>query len=126
MNKMTLLFFPLILASIACMETTSTINLQPAPTAIPTKTQAEPASGAVYEIPTWTESATPTVCAEVTAAQALHLRAQPNEHAPVIEYLRAGERVTLDEHSGAWWEITTRQGKSGYSKADYLQIVTCP
>lgn len=126
MNKLTLLFFTLALASISCLETTSTIKAQPEPTAIPTATQTEPASGAVFDVGIWTPKPETPLCAIVTAAKSLHLRNAPNEHAPIVGYLKAGERVTLDEHEGDWWKVATSKDKSGYSKADYLQIVTCP
>jgi uncharacterized protein YgiM (DUF1202 family) len=144
MNKMMLMILTLTLGTIACMTTathlstvtqvepggTFTIDegdqvhcaepicqLAPTKTAIPDP-KAEPASGAVYEIPTPSR-----LCATVTAIQSLHLRAQPNERAEVIGYLRNGEQVRVITF-GQWWKISTRAG-TGYANAKYLQITEC-
>jgi len=125
MNKMTLFFLTLALASLACMESTIEISATPAPTNTAGLTQSdEPASGAVFDLETWNTPA-PNRCAIITAARSLHLRQAPNEQAAVVDYLMAGEQVTLESAVGDWWKIATADGASGYSKADYLQIVTC-
>lgn len=125
MNKLIKLILPLMLASLACMETTMNAQVEPTSTAQTTATQTqEPASGAVFELTDWTPTPE-TFCAIVTAARSLHLRAARNERAPVVAYLEAGERVTLVEATGTWWKITTATGKHGYSNSSYLQVISC-
>lgn len=123
--KFALLF--LALASLACLETTLPAESpQPAPTAdteraaFSSPTNAEPDSGAVYEIPTATER----TCARVIAPEALHVRAEPNEQARVISWLHAGQVVTVDSTFGAWWGVTAG-ATTGYAHSAYLQETEC-
>lgn len=124
MNKLMVLFSTLVLASLACMEQTQTY-VAPFPTTQPTATEIE--SGEVFEVSAWTPAPTQPAktCAIVTAVQSLHLRQNPNDRAPIVDYLTAGERVTLDENDGDWWKITTSAGLHGYSHMHYLEVVPC-
>ena len=114
----------LILASLACMTSGATpVPEAPKVTATPTQTaipdpKAEPAAGAVFEIPTAS-----SLCARVTASQSLHLRAQPNERARVLAYLHSGEQIRVIEF-GKWWKISTDQGE-GYANARYMELSEC-
>ncbi len=110
----------LALASLACLETTITSEapqLAPTKTAIPAATDENPA-GAIFDLSTWDRTPKP-LCATVTAIQSLHMRAQPNEKAEVIAYLKNGEQVRVLE-LGAWWKIEAH-GLTGYAKGKYLQ-----
>lgn len=125
MNKTYLLFFPLWLASLACLETaigTVTISTptptQPAPPAASTPPlMDEPYAGAVYEIPT-----TAATCAQVNTT-ALHLRAAPDENAQVIDWLINGEVVTV--HTRGPWSLVTAGTFTGYARSVYLSEVEC-
>lgn len=86
----------------------------------PEPPEEENAAGAVFEIPT-IES---RMCATVTADEALHLRAAPNEKATHIEYLTAGQVVTVLD-LGPWWKIKTEAGQVGYANARYLAEEKC-
>lgn len=125
-----LLFLPLMLASLACLETTITATppTGPAKTSEPEASpQAasleEPASGVVFEPETW--SVTPeTLCAIVTADQALNLRAEPNENSRIIKWLRAGEIVTITSVFQEWRGVTTKTA-TGYAHSAYLTETEC-
>jgi len=124
----------MLIISLACMTTipggTFTVDendqvhciepmchLSPTETAISDLTE-EPAAGAVFEIPT----AGP-LCARVTALESLHLRAQPNERARVLAYLKNGELVRVVTF-GQWWKIDTNHGP-GYANARYMELSEC-
>lgn len=125
MNKLTILILGLTLASLGCLSTTITpVPTTEAPTATPIPDE-DPA-GAVFEIPAEWMDARPTRenCATVTAAQSLHIRAEPNDKAEVLGYLKAGEQVTIITF-GDWWKIETATGVTGWSNADYLVGSDC-
>ena len=118
----------LALASLACLETTITATPTPIaetvePTDSPQVASQEPAAGAVIEPETWT--VTPeTLCAIVTADQALHLRAEPNENSRVIKWLRAGELVTITSAFQEWRGVTAGTA-TGYAHGAYLEETEC-
>ena len=121
MNKLMMIVLALMLASLACLETTT--NTVPTSTPEPTAKATEIESGAVFEIESWTP--TPEIfCAIVTAQLSLNVRDQPHDRARVIDYLTQGERVVIEEASGQWWKIITGR-EIGYSNSFYLQIVPC-
>ena len=128
-----LLIITMLIVSLACMTSTIPEKQEQAPQLTPTQTaivatvaKAEPAAGAVFEIPT----AQP-LCARVTAIQSLHLRAEPNERARVLAYLKNGEQVRVITFgqstglpSGLWWKIET-DVLTGYANAKYLSLTEC-
>jgi uncharacterized protein YgiM (DUF1202 family) len=123
MNKHIIYILVLVLASLGCLQTTmpATIANTSEPAASPETPMEDPA-GAVFQIPAEWEDAQPTArpyCATVTASEALHLRAEPNDKAQVLAYLKNGEQVRILD-VGAWWKIEA-QGKTGYANAKYLQ-----
>jgi uncharacterized protein YgiM (DUF1202 family) len=99
-------------------------NPTPAPSPSTANPDAEPESGAVFEIsdPATPESA--LKCAIVTAIQSLNLRTEPNEKASVTHWLRAGEQVKIIGKVGVWWKIEA-DNLQGYAKANYLQESEC-
>jgi uncharacterized protein YgiM (DUF1202 family) len=97
---------------------TKSVPATPTQTAMLATTETEPASGAVYQIPTPSP-----LCATVTAIESLHLRTQPNERAKVLGYLRNGEQVRTITF-GKWWKISTAKG-TGYANAKYLELTEC-
>lgn len=111
-----------ILACVTTMEPMVTYPAETPTAEAPTKTAmpdpVEPASGAVFELTITAR------CATVTAAEALHIRSQPNEKASVVGYLHNGEQVIIMRSTGAWWKIRTAT-VDGYSKAEYLQESEC-
>lgn len=83
----------------------------------------EPPAGAVFEIPAeWKE---PKLCAVVTASEALNLRAEPSEKGSHIAYLLNGQQVKVNNPAGRWWNVTTRDGQTGYANSRYLQAEKC-
>jgi uncharacterized protein YgiM (DUF1202 family) len=124
MNKHMLSILVLTLASLTCLQTimptASAETSEPVPpTATAMQDPQEDYAGAVFypEVP----ESTPTTgfCATVTASQALHMRAEPNDKAAVLAYLKAGEQVKVID-LGRWWKIEAH-GKTGYANAKYLQ-----
>jgi len=126
--RKTILILVLIF-SVACLQTTLPI----APTAPalmtgsqPTEpTESENPAGAVYEIPTLGPA---KLCATVTAAEALHLRREPNEKAIVIDYLYNGEQVRVLDPNARWWKIRTARTQAnivGWVNSKFLQLEKC-
>lgn len=91
--------------------------------------QDEPDSGAVFEPDTLAPLAgwnmtLETRCAQVTAAEALHIRTGPSEKATVIGYLHNGDVVSLIDSRHSWWKIATMTAQ-GWSKAEFLKESEC-
>lgn len=126
MKNIYLLILPLMLASLACLQTTITATPDPIatisePSASPQSASLqEPDSGAVFE-PVTPE---PHKCAKVTAIQSLNLRQEPSEKSRVIYWLQAMQQVTIIERESNWWMVSA-DGRTGYAKADYLTETEC-
>ncbi len=91
---------------------------------------SESPAGAVYELPTAdSRKQTANLCATVTAIEALHLRAKPDEKAEHLSYMLNGEQVKVidigDLLSKSWWKVETAAGAVGYANAKYLQEAAC-
>ena len=117
----------ILLVSTACLTTSVIPSALPAASTPPLlngapiqSTPEENQAGAVFDPEPMTLR---PLCAIVTAAASLHMRAEPNEKAEVLAYLQSGEQVTVKE-PGTWWKIEA-QGLTGYAKGKYLQEVKC-
>src|SRR3990167_694108 len=110
MNIKSLLIVPAIL-QLACLS------------AIPipaTPTQAGAGAPSTSLFPS-TPSATNQPCAQVTTT--LNLRAGPNEKARLLNWLHAGNRVTVQAEVGAW-RLVTFENWTGYVHSRYLKGCT--
>jgi hypothetical protein len=108
----------LIAASLACSPTYAATVADPTPTiTITPTTEQEPASGAVYQIPT----PSPRTCARVTA-YVLHMRDAPS--GTVIHWLYQDQIITVREKTGEWWKVEAYQVR-GYAHSAYLQPEEC-
>lgn len=136
--RIAILFLPILLACMTTVEPyqtypaeTPTIVQTSAPSPATPKVTGEPDSGAVFIqiVPR---------CATVTADKALHIRAEPNEHAQVLGYLHNGDVVVIIQSTGKWWKIAPARGDywtplagvdsgplQGYSKAEFLKESEC-
>lgn len=126
--KRTLTLIAIALTLTGCLQPvssapTETAVTPPAPSPQVAILEENPA-GAVYDIPEPTNP--PRTCATVTAAEALHLRARPDEKSEVISYLYNGEQLRLIGKVGAWWKVTTSDGTTGYANSRYLEQSPCP
>lgn len=121
MKYISLLFLPLMLASLACLQTTTQAAQAPAYTATPESTletamrDTEPASGEVYEVPA---TSTPRVLC--VTADMLHLRTEPSHKAIVIDWLPALTEVIVLHTGVDGWSLVTAGTQTGYVKAEYL------
>jgi hypothetical protein len=88
----------------------------------PEPPEAENPAGAVYETPTIGPA---SLCASVTAIEALHLREGRGETAEHIEYLTSGQTVKVLDPAGRWWKIETEAGTVGFANSRYLQERAC-
>lgn len=117
----------MLITSLSCLQTAMiTNNPQLAPTSSPkgdmtASPQAEPASGAVFEIPTYSRKQT---CARVTAIESLTLREQPSEKSQPISWLPANTIIIVLVKGVDWWKVETTVG-IGYARARYLQEREC-
>ncbi len=61
----------------------------------------------------------PNICSVL--AQNLHLRAFPGVEAPVIDYLHAGDLLTLTQAApaGVWYQVTTQGGLTGWVNSTF-------
>jgi len=91
--------------------TVATATPVPTATSLPTATQA----------PTNTPTSTPAV-PEATARQAVNLRSGPDQDFDVIRLLPVGESMRLHGRTeqGAWVQVTTDDGATGWVFAQYL------
>ena len=124
-SKQIKMMMVLWLASLACMQPTTQIEITPTLNIAPTKTAIpmsdEPASGTVFFIPTPTNAPR---CAAVTALEWLHLREEPNENSRILSWLPAGKTVTVLNPSSLWWKIKA-DGVVGYAHSAYMERSKC-
>jgi len=64
------------------------------------------------------------LCADVIALEALNIRTGPGIQNSVIATLGHGDQVTVIQ-AGAWWQIRTAQGLTGWAYSNYLKSTTC-
>ena len=58
----------------------------------------------------------------VTESSNLNIRQEPSTEAAVVGKAAKGETVTLVEQtSGEWWKISTKDGEEGYAYSRYLK-----
>ena len=58
----------------------------------------------------------------VTASSNLNIRQEPSTEAAVVGKAAKGEIVTLVEQtSGEWWKVSTKDGEEGYAYSRYLK-----
>ena len=58
----------------------------------------------------------------VTESSNLNIRQEPSTEAPVVGKAAKGEIVTLVEQtSGEWWKVSTKDGEEGYAYSRYLK-----
>ena len=58
----------------------------------------------------------------VTESSNLNIRQEPSTEAAVVGKAAKGEIVTLVEQtSGEWWKVSTKDGKEGYAYSRYLK-----
>ena len=58
----------------------------------------------------------------VTESSNLNIRQEPSTEAAVVGKAAKGEIVTLVEQtSGEWWKVSTKDGEEGYAYARYLK-----
>ncbi|MEB3327954.1 MAG: SH3 domain-containing protein [Candidatus Sericytochromatia bacterium] len=53
-------------------------------------------------------------------ADGLNVRSRPSRRASVVDTLARGEAVTATDAQGAWVEVETAEGRTGWVHADYL------
>jgi uncharacterized protein YgiM (DUF1202 family) len=53
-------------------------------------------------------------------ADGLNVRTRPSRQAPSVDTLTRGEGVTVTDTQGAWVEVETTDGRTGWVHADYL------
>lgn len=87
----------------------------------PEAPEIEDHAGAVYQIPTVENK----LCATVTAAEALHLRAEPRQGAAFLAYLKHGQEVQVITPGRDWWKVRTAAGLTGFAWSKYLQEGKC-
>ena len=98
------------------------------PAAAPTATRSDPSPIAATR--SKTPTATRLVAAEVTAFEALHVRAEPSHQAAIVDYLYVGEEVTLtgkcseDPYPPGWAEIEWK-GSTAWVRAKFLSDNKC-
>ncbi len=58
----------------------------------------------------------------VTESSNLNIRQEPSTEATVVGKAAKGETVTLVEQtSGEWWKVSTKDGEEGYAYSRYLK-----
>lgn len=58
----------------------------------------------------------------VTESSNLNIRQEPSTEAAVVGKAAKGETVTLVEQtSGEWWKVSTKDGEEGYAYSRYLK-----
>lgn len=81
--------------------------------------QTAPPSLAATTLPTSTGVCTTAQrSVQVVSDAVLNLRSYPN--GPVVQTLASGEIVTAQHRDGAWLQITTAAGQSGWAFSQYL------
>ena len=116
------ILFPLltlVLASLACDMSVG----GPVSTVTPVLTRTPNATGTPLPTPSDTPNALGN--AEVTAFEALHVRAEPSHQADVVDYLFVGEEVTLTgECQDGWAQIEWADG-TAWVRAKFLSDNLC-
>lgn len=129
MKRITIILSMLWIASLACAVRTPT----PSPTtpgsmitAAPTEAQERtetPRTGATgashTKPPTNTPQSAPELCHVVS--EALHLRVGPGVDYAVLDWLEAGETLTIISRADGWLEVTTTAGRAGWIKEEYCK-----
>lgn len=63
-----------------------------------------------------------TLLTVVTESSNLNIRQEPSTEAAVVGKAAKGEIVTLVEQtSGEWWKVSTKDGEEGYAYSRYLK-----
>lgn len=63
-----------------------------------------------------------TLLTVVTESSNLNIRQEPSTEAAVVGKAAKGETVTLVEQtSGEWWKVSTKDGEEGYAYSRYLK-----
>jgi N-acetylmuramoyl-L-alanine amidase len=75
--------------------------------------------------PSMTTQSPAPLCADVTALEALNVRSGPGTNNQVIATLAHGDQVTTLTAAGAWWQIRTAQGLTGWANSNFLNSTTC-
>ena len=113
-NKTTIMIiFAILIVSLACSG--SAIS---APQAIET-TPTPPAHETTSKAPATSEQ----ICAKVTAAETLNLRATAG--GKVIGTLYNGEVVQVTDNTLSDWLLVIIDSRAGFAHTDYLEIVPC-
>lgn len=108
----------LALASLACLGSAIRTE-EPHPT--PPETASHPTQTQPRTHPASPEQ----TCAIVTASASLHIRDQPDHESAVRGYLFHAETVTISDSTNPDWWIIKAGKRSGWARADYLDIVPC-
>lgn len=76
---------------------------------------------------TSTQATRPAVikCAVVVANEALHVRAEPNENALVLAWLKHGDQVKVISTANADWWLIKVGSVIGFARAIYLEQSAC-
>lgn len=138
MSRLSLALIVLFLASVACdmplMPLNGSVAQTEAPTmplaATVTPTSGTPESGSGISSPTvmpLAATATPTSgIVDVTAIQALHVRAKPNAESLSLAYLLNGETVTLTGTCSHGWAQIIWKDSTAWVKSNYISGDPCP
>jgi SH3-like domain-containing protein len=60
----------------------------------------------------------------VIAVETLNLRTEPSEAAAADPFgLAAGDIVSLGEERGGWWFVTVPDGRSGWVKGTFIEVM---
>ena len=94
------------------------------PTPFPTPSPAATPS-ATRQIAPATRTATSLVAAQVTAFEALHVRAKPSHQADVVDYLFVGEEVTLTGTCRDGWAEIEWKSSTAWVNSKFLSENKC-
>ncbi len=83
---------------------------------LPTPT---PGGAAAAPTPAYTVTASPTVC--TVQAEALNLRKGAGTAYKVIDWLAAGQELTVTDQAGGWLKVTTPDGSTGWVNSAYCK-----
>lgn len=121
-----LVFVPL--ASLACLESAAVSNQPSAISTQPSMINTQALASSTTQ-PTLTKTPTAVddqrTCAQVIAIEALHLRAEPNEHAEILTWLKYGDQVQVISRSNVDWWLVHVGELVGYARSIYLEESEC-